>query len=247
MGKKRKGLIGRKIRRLFSAPSVLLPTLTGGALGLLALAGVGSAALPGLALLGLGAGIAALKWTVGAQRLTKSALEDELRDQERAFQDELKRVRRTMRRDRDPHTSGMVKKLKHVFERMWSLTPDPVDDSYYLPDIYDQISGLYRSCLGLLERSMELWRAAQSVATEEAKERLLGSRNELIEQVEASIDHLDATLDSLQTSQMAERHGELAERNSELQQELEQGLEVARAVEQRMEELERELRTVERE
>jgi hypothetical protein len=248
MGKKRTGLFRQKLRRLWRSPGVLLPAIMGGALSLFAWGNVSSAFFwPGLGLLGLATGVAVWRWTVGRSKLDHDALEQALEDQERLHQARLKLVRRKMRRDRDPRTSGMVKHLKLVFERLWTLTPDPLDEYQQDADVYDQISELYDTCLSMLERSFEIWRAARTVATDSAKHRMLDTRDDLLDQVETSIGHLETTLDSLQTSQMERTDQELAERNSKLQRELEQGLDVARAVEKRMEDLEHQLQRIERE
>jgi hypothetical protein len=247
MGKTRTGLFGQKLKRLLRTPSVLLPAVAGGFCALLAWGGAASLFWPGLGLLGLGGLMGALRWTWGRRRLDRAALEDLLKRQERDQQARLKSVRRLMRRDRDPRTSQMVRHLKSVFERLWALTPDPVDEWKEPLQVYDQIAELYETCLSMLERSYEFWHAARSVSTDGARHRMLDSRDELLDQVETSIGHLDATLDSLQTAQIERRDEELTDRNSRLQQELEQGLEVARAVEKRMEGLERQLRQIERE
>jgi hypothetical protein len=248
MGKKRAGIFGQKVKRLLFSPSVLLPAVAGGFFSLLAWGGVASGFLwPGLSLLGLAAFVATLRWTWGRRNLDHAALEALLQQQEREQQARLKSVRRLMRRDRDPRTSQMVKHLKSVFERLWSLTPDPVDEWKQPPQVYEKIAGLYDTCLSMLERSFEFWHAARSVSTDGARHSMLDSRDDLLDQVQTSIGHLDATLDSLQTAQIERRDEALSDRNSRLQQELEQGLVMARAVEKRMEDLEQQLRKIERE
>jgi hypothetical protein len=135
--------------------------------------------------------------------------------------------------------------LRGIFERLWTLTPDPNSEWKEIPEVYQQAMELYQSCLTLLKRTFELWIASRSVSTDRARHQLLDARDELLGQVEQSVDHLNASLDSLQTSGIDRTREELALHNSQLQQELEQGLEVARAVEKRMDELEREIRVSE--
>ena len=248
MSKKRTGLFGQKVKRLLRSPSVLLPALAGGFFSVVAWGSVASSFFwPGLGLLGLATVVGGLRWTLGRKKLDQTALDDLLRKQEREHQARLKDVRRLMRRDRDPRTSQMVKNLKSVFERLWTLTPDPIDEWKEPTEVYAQIAALYDTCLSMLERSFEFWHAARSVATDGAKHHLLDSRDGLLDQVETSIGHLEATLDGLHTAQIERSDDALTDRNSRLQQELEQGLEVARAVEKRMEDLEWQLRKIERE
>lgn len=243
MGKQRRGLLSQMIRRVIWTPSFIMPVLAG---GLLAYAAEGTF----IGMLGAGLLIvcifnAAAKWTWGRARLEKSALQDLLKKQRREHLTHLDDVRSSMRRDRDPRTSDLVKQLRGIFERLWTLTPDPNSEWKETPEVYQQAMELYQSCLTLLKRTFELWIASKSVSTDRARHQLLDSRDELLGQVEASIDHLNASLDSLQTSGIDRTREELALHNSQLQKELEQGLEVARAVEKRMDELEREIRVSE--
>ena len=246
MGKKRVSLWKRRFRRLLTAPTVLFPAVIGGGLSLLAWGSLGTIGVMGLGFLGLAGLVAATKLTIGKDKLTEQAWQDELKRQERVYRDELKSLRKVLRRDRDRHTSGMAKKLRDAFQRMWSLTPDPGEDGS-IGQQFVLVDQLYRSCFGLLRRSVELWKAAQTVRTDEARDRLMASRDSVIGQVENSIRHLDATLDHLQTASLGNDESEMTARNQELQDELEKGLEVARAVEQRMEDLEHQLRRIERE
>ncbi len=178
-------------------------------------------------------------------RLEQTALQDILKRQRREYLDRLDSVRSAMRRDRDPRTSDLVKHLRGIFERLWVLTPDPESEWKEIPEVFRQAMELYQSCLTLLQRTYELWIASKSVATDRARHQLLDARDDLLGKVEQSIDHLNASLDSLQTAHIDRTREELAIHNSQLQKELEQGLDVARAVEKRMDELERELRVTE--
>ena len=243
MGKQRRGLLSQMFRRVIWTPSFILPVCAGGLLAFMA--GGGYLGMLGAALLIVSIFNAASKWTWGRARLEKSALMDILKHQRREHLAHLDAVRSAMRRDRDPRTSDLVKQLRGIFERLWTLTPDPESEWMEIPDVYRQAMELYQSCLALLQRTYELWIASRSVATDRARHELLDARDDLVGKVEQSIDHLNASLDSLQTARIDRTQEELALHNSQLQKELEQGLEVARAVEKRMDELERDLRVTE--
>ncbi len=243
MGKQRRGLLSQMIRRVLLSPSFLMPACMG---GFFAFVGGGSfVGMLGTGMLILGIFNAAAKWTWGRKRLTQLALNDILGKQRREHLDQLESVRSMMRRDRDPRSSELIKQLRGVFERAWTLTPDPESEWKEPPEVYRQVMQLYQSCLQLLQRTYELWRASKAVATDRARHQLLDSRDELLGKVEESIDHLNASLDGLQTASIDRTQEELAIQNKQLQRELEQGLEVARAVEKRMDELERDLRVAE--
>ena len=83
-----------------------------------------------------------------------------MRDQYREHAAYLRELRRRLRGDRDPRTSNMVKKLKQVYDRLWSMVPDVGADenaASLLTAVHRQVRDLYDSCVKLLERSLQLW------------------------------------------------------------------------------------------
>jgi hypothetical protein len=148
-----------------------------------------------------------------------------------------------MHDDRDPQSTQLANRLRRTFLRIFEAVEidDPPSNNVAQNDLHRQVGSLYASCLGLLERTMSLWYGARKMSTAAKRTELMKQRSQLLQQVERSIQHLDATLDQLQSAQLADATGQ-AERNSALQDELSMGLEVARSVELRMQELERDLR-----
>ena len=78
------------------------------------------------------------------------------------------------------------------------------------------------------------------MAAEDKRNVSLQTREQLIQEVTGSIENLGRTLDYFQLARVEEELPE--EHLAEVRRELEQGLEVARNVQQRRDELERELR-----
>jgi hypothetical protein len=136
----------------------------------------------------------------------------------------------------------MARQLQELYERMLQLSPAysrrPTSLRPIAQEILDQAAELYNSCLELLQKSLQLWRTARQLSTDTARNQMLESRENLIREIEASIQNLESTLDTLQTSQLQHRELENAE-NARLRDELRQGLDVAREVQRRMDELER--------
>lgn len=241
----------RKWKRLFR--SVAWPTIAGGGI-LLAGVATGQILAPlgfvGMGLLALGTAVGVYRWTLGGERLTEEARADLETETAREHVAYLKTLRGRMRRDRDPRTTKMVKKLKDVYDRLTARgIPESADSVTKrragMAEVHQGARGLYQSCLDMLERSLELWNGARKMATESSRAQLLKSRDEILDQVEESINHLDRTLDQIQVAKLGQDDSISAD-NSQLQQELEQGLEVARRVEERMRDLEHDLRMKER-
>jgi hypothetical protein len=78
---------------------------------------------------------------------------------------------------------------------------------------------------------------SRDVATESARRKLGQSREQLITEVQESVGHLELTLDHMQTAQLKDETGLRADA-LRLRTELDEGLEVARQVEIRMQDLE---------
>ena len=200
-----------------------------------------------MGLIGLGsfavAGIAAAKTWFASDELTDRAFRDLQRKARTEHMRRLRDLRRALRGDRDPRTSSMLKRLQRIYDRLLATQrwqPPPESDQIYA-EVRDQASQLYESCLGLLERSLEIWKVSRDVATNSAKQQLVDSREKLITEVQQSIGNLEQTLDHMQTTQL-KGGADVQDDALQLRTELDQGLEVARQVEKRMQELEVELK-----
>ncbi len=243
MGKQRRHSIGDWFRRLIFSRRVLLPAVA--ATPFLLFQGWDSPF--GLGLLGVSALGIAWHLTFGRERMKRLALGDVLERQRREHIGRLKSVRRLLRRDRDPRSSKLVKQLKVVFDRLWVVTPDPIDEQTQPSEIHMQILALHEASLKMLEKSFEIWRQAQRVRTDRTKHQLLNSRDELLDQVGLSIEHLEKSLDELQLAKLERQDTDWKRQSSRLLEELDQSLTVARNVETRMEDLDQRLRQIEQE
>ena len=210
------------------------PTALGAAVGLLAappLAWVGWAAV------GIGVATFAWKMTVGSDQATKQA-ESKADREHRAY---LRRLQQKLRTDRDPRTGEMLRDLRDLYGRLSDISDDPQLQQPWQIEVVGQIRNLYQSSLSALERSYELWDRAQDMATEETRDQLLDWRANVLDEVSRSIQQLAKTADQVQASAVKR---ELPEDDlAQMRQELEQGLTVARNVEQQIEKLENELKT----
>ena len=204
--------------------------------------GAGLATIAGVATLVAGLGWSIWRWR-RPNAFREHAIRDVLHRTEREQVSRLQELRHQLRRDRDPHSTQLVRQLRAILTRLVdSLTTGAVAGERDRPamDNLATSAQLYESCCRLLERSFELWKGAQQMATDDSRQVLLDQRASLLQQVEQSMSHLESSLDQMQTVELRDDDGSLAA-NVALQDELQLGLETARRVEERIESLEREL------
>lgn len=238
-------LFCQKIWCLATSKLVMLPSLIGaGALFLSA--GRGRLGVVGLAALAFAAFSATQRWFARGDELTELAWRDLQRKARQEHAKYLRELRRALRGDRDPRTSNMLKKLQRIHDRLLMADRWQRDGaSEMFEEIRVQANELYQACLRLLERSLEIWQASRDMATESARRQLRDSREQLVTEVQHSIDNLEQTLDHIQTSQL-KQGSEVQTDAARLRDELDEGLTVARQVEQRMRQLEVDLESRQR-
>lgn len=236
----------QRIRRVLTSKSLLPSLVAGGALrwlvpwlgtGIFAY-GIGSL---GAGILALGIGRAIWKLTVGSQKLTARAIEDIDRRTQKSHDRYLRQLRSRLRSDQDPRTGRWLRELRDLHQRMIRLGILSVGPQHeWVKQIGDPAIELYRSTLESLEQSLEVWKAAREIKTPGLRDQLLATRDQILQEVSESVEHLDKTLDRAQASQLKKSipPTDLSAMRAELQQ----GLDVARSIEHRMNDLERDLK-----
>lgn len=200
-----------------------------GVLGVLGLVLLAAAFFGGgwtVGLFGLAALVAALG-TAAARSIYRPLLTG-------TVQSQLDSLRWPLRSDPDPRALASLDKLKRVRQRLdGPLRTAPM--SPLLAEVRAKAEELYESCVSWLQRAAQQQAAAARMATPEAKQELLRVHGELLGEVAGSVDRLGATVDQIELSVLSQASAgpDLAGIRSEL----DMGLEVARRVEQRMNEL----------
>ena len=190
---------------------------------------------------GLLFGIAAAlsRWKRDGAQIRRAAAEKFRDESNRNHEQFLNDLERRLQTDDDDRTNQHLAALRQLHRRMRRVGLFAGGlPAMILPDVKERTEQLYRSCLSSLERSVILRDAALEVATASARGQLIKSRESLLGEVGTTIRHLGATLDFLQTSKLEKDDDRHLVR---MRQELEVGLEVARRVEDRMNDLEQSL------
>jgi len=227
---------------LLSAPLTLIPAALGGSLLVISWAlerGSGWMALLGIAGLLAGAGTLFTRWIFHSDEIARAAfadLQDEMLDQRRRKLDQLDKQ---LQKDEDPRTEQFLRNLRKLYNgfRADSRWSENLSARNAL-EIVNQVEKLFKACIMSLERSLVLWETAGKMATAEGRRNVMQARDQLLGEIQASIDQLARTIDDVQAlSVLKQEDHNLAH----IREELNASLEVARRVEERMDSLEAEL------
>ncbi|MCX8036160.1 MAG: hypothetical protein N3D11_03705 [Candidatus Sumerlaeia bacterium] len=236
----------RVLWQLLSSPLTLGPVLVGATvLAALWTFGLrsGVAAFGGIAAILAGIGVFFTRLFLSSEALIRKTLariQKEAREQHEKALDVLeKELRATADDRRDETCLRDLRALMKAFEesRQWSETLNP----RLTFDILGGVGQLFDSCVRSLRKALELWRTAERMSTREARVPILEQRRRIIEDVQKSVTQLGHLLAGVQSLDADSEAGdsELAR----IRAELDQSLEVARRVEQRMKSLDSELGT----
>ncbi len=235
----------KMLMRLFASPWTLVPALAG-ITDLLALwtfdLNSGPAMFAGVAAILAAVGVTATRFFVSKEDLGKKVvheLEAEAQaERERALDD----LDRRLAADGDPRTEWSLRDLRALTKafdssRDWSAGVD----SFTAMGINSRVEELFGSCVKSLEKTLQLWNTARTMATRDAQQPILQQRERIIADVGESIKQLGKILAGIQsvTAGSDSQASELAR----VREELDRGLEVARSVAERMKRLDEELGT----
>jgi len=231
----------RVLKDLIGSPWVLLP-VAGGLTALLAgwaIDGGGPLfAFAGIMGLLAGAGMFATRWLFQGDKLIRRAFGRIEADAAALREQKLDDLQQQLETDDDPRTGQALSTLRQLQEQLRQLLKEAAGRSAIPPvEIVSMIERLVGSCITSLERSLRLWEAAQRMMTPEAARDTLDRREQVLAEVDQSIAQMAKTLDGMR--QMSIDAPDV-KRLAAIRRELDQSLEVARRVEQRMQSLESE-------
>ena len=226
--------------RSLSTPWVLAPVLLG-MTGMTAILAVGGPA--GFAVFAALAGGLTSAGTFVTQQLLKGEkvarrVVEELRATEtrkaQANLDELDRVLTTA--DDDPRPENALRDLRALVKAFENLDEMDRDGAgiHAAVEIRSRIAQLFEHCLHSLRQTHRLWTTAAPLTTDAAREPLLGQREQLISEVQTTIQQMS---DALVQIQSLKTSGSGPAQFQRLREELDQSLEVARTVDERIDSL----------
>ena len=236
-----KNIAKRVVADIISSPMVVLPFMVGTAAfaSLFALGLKGSAFL-GAMLVGVGGvlgsgGMFLTKMILGRDERVKKIVEE---SRDKAKKDKLKQLdhfhhRLTM--DGDSRTEDSMqdlRSLRQAFGQLDKIAPDL--NRAMIDEIRKRSEELFQQCVSSLEKSLQLWKTADSLASEKARKPILEQREKLVSEVIGTVEHMSQTLAAVQG---ITNKSDGDARLQQLRGELDQSLEVAKRVEQRVDSL----------
>ncbi|MEM7166944.1 MAG: hypothetical protein AAF581_15880 [Planctomycetota bacterium] len=105
-------------------------------------------------------------------------------------------------------------------------------------DVDRRLDKLFTETVRSLERSYELWQASTKMRTHKGREDLVTARERVLEEIEENVKHAARAIDGLRAMQLNHRDDE---KLAKLRQELDDTLQIAQRVEDRLYRLEEDL------
>jgi hypothetical protein len=232
----------RVIRKAVAAPTVIVPVALGTvalAMGVVLREPAGFFGFLGVTGLLLGAGVAATRLLVWPERLAAETARDAVLEEESRAAARLLALERHQGLD-EVGPRQLVGQLRRAWQRIAATGAlRGAAHPEMLPEIGSHLRRLHDSCCATLERCAALGLAAREMATTEGRVRVQAARRELLDEVGRSVEQLDAALDRLQATALDRDRPPID--LAMLRDELDEGLRVARRLDERMDELERSL------
>jgi hypothetical protein len=224
---------------VFASPVTLLPIVVGLTSLLTSWAVGGNATLTFAGVAGIvgGLGLFASRIIFGLERLTQRAYQYVLDKQQAEQAESLERLHDKLENDNDPRTQRLLRQMLAVYK---SLEKDVREGKVTVAahDVLDGVDRMFKVCVEYLERSYELWENAMRLKGT-AKKTSLKQRDELVGEVEHSVDFLEKKIDQLHSVATKQSKSALAD----LRAELDETIRVARRAEQRMSEFGNEVKS----
>lgn len=180
---------------------------------------------------------------VGGDGVARKVLQEDEQARQQERQKALDALdQRLTTADKDPRPETALRDLRALVKAFedGALTENRANIGAAI-DIQSRVSQLFDQCVDSLQQTDRLWQVSRQLQTPAARQPILEQREKLIEDVQGSIKQISDTLVALQRLGAGERSsGEL----TRLRDELDQSLAVARAVEERVNDLVKEAATI---
>jgi hypothetical protein len=233
---------------LLGHPLTLGPALAGLSALLVAWGGeMGTGWLTFLGMSGVlaSAGSLATQYLLRSDQLVRRAYESLEAEAAAAKERELDELYRRLKQDKDSRDEKLLRQLREVYQRFRGDTTWVTRISQQSAvEITNKVEKLFSGCIITLQRSLELADAARKMTTKDGRRSTEEARERLLEEVAQSVRQMAQTIDGVLAMGIQEQStADLAR----IRQELDESLNVARRVEERMQTIEQELgRGVER-
>ncbi len=232
----------RVLLSLLTHPLTFAPALAGVSALLVAWGGeMGTGMLAFLGISGVLASVGSLatQFLLRSDALTRQAFEaleaEAAQEKERKLDD----LEQRLKQDKDPRDEKLLRQLREIYQRFRDDTTWVTRISQQSAvEITNKVEKLFSGCIITLERSLNLARAAGKMTTKDGRKTTVDARERLLAEVAQSIQQMAQAVDGVLAMGLHEQStADLAR----IRQELDESLNVAKRVEERMQTMEQEL------
>ena len=193
----------------------------------------GIAAFTGIAGILASGGIFLTRLILGGQETATTVItefEKEVLSKREKELDQLERELETS--DNDPRPEKAFRDLRSLVEVLKESAFDPKNHQIStMVEIHAKVTDLFEHCVELLEQTIQLWKTASKLNTEAAKKPILDQREAIIKDIQQSVQQVSNTLIGLKQLNSSESS---TAKLKQMRTELDQSLQVARNVEERV-------------
>lgn len=213
-------------------PGTIIPTAIGVSALLLSVVFGSTLAFVGFVgcLIGAGALVTNVIFRLGT--VSQNAAKSWQRQQQKKKEMELDHLDKQLMRTRETKDEIALRNLRALYNNFCKDYEEGKITRNVSANMLQQIDEMFESCIHQLDRSVELWEQAREVQGD-LKKGLKSQRREVLHEVESSVELLAHAMNEVRSLKLKAKSGEL----KRLQDKLSSQLEVAKATEERVLEL----------
>lgn len=181
---------------LFTAPVTIIPLTAGVSLLLLAVALGGGWGFFGFCLCLLGLGSIASNFLLNRESLVKKSLENIEEEKRRERNRRLDELDAVLSSNREPRDQNALRNLRTLYDEFVDDVKAGRVSAVGTGAMFEQVEQIFQGCVTRLERQHQIWLTSRKV-TGSLKDGLLKQRDDLLAEVEASIETLAGVINEV--------------------------------------------------
>ncbi len=214
-------------------PGTVIPTAIGASLLLLSVVLGTGAAFLGFVCCLLGFGALLTNWVFNLEGISKRAAKEWSQAQQVKKDRELDRLDQNLQQTREVRDETALRNLRALYSSFCADFQEGKLSKTIPPMMLAQIDQIFEKCIVQLGRSYDVWKQTQLVQGDFRSE-LISQRREMLDEVDTSVELLASAINEVRALRLKTSRSELRQ----LQEKLASQLSVAKAVEERVAELE---------
>lgn len=212
---------------LFAAPIAVIPAAIGVSMMVLGWAfGAGFISFAGFPILLSGVGVGATRFFLFKGKIIDEAFKALDKLQEKEKNKELDALDRKLTKDRDSRTQGALRDMRVLYRHFHEQLQDKSIKADY--KVIENVEFLFDRCIAHLSETLVLNKNISRMSSKEAKSTLREAREQLVVEVQDTVNRLSTIMDGLRQLTIKPNTEELERVTAEL----EQGLEINRRIDE---------------